>query len=108
MGEKLPRRKTFVRVRKFLNRPGFHSTAVVLAEIRREKQWISSTLEISDCSRKISLAIDTHGKRNVDNTLRKLDLLADTIAQVRAGILAAVDECEIWRSQHPKKNSSVE
>ena len=108
MSKKLPRSKIFMRVRKFLNRPGFHSTAAVLAEVRRDRQHVNLALEISDCSRKITLSLDTYDEENLNNTLRKLDILAETLARVRTVVTVAMDEAETWKAQHPEKPHSLD
>ena len=59
-------------VRKFLNRPGHHGGAYVLATV--EQEW--SELEIADCSRHIRLEFPLDSRSDRSNSIRKAKLLA--------------------------------
>lgn len=81
--------------RRWLNRKGHHSTAFVYANI---STWIKDVknfdgeITISDCSRQITLAIDTWGNTSrareaaYKNSVNKLDTLIDTLTEARDAI----------------------
>ncbi|HEX9885577.1 MAG TPA: hypothetical protein VGA70_03775 [Longimicrobiales bacterium] len=91
-------------VREFLNLPGHHAGAYVLAEVIEEidrdgHRYTSTTLDIADCSRKVSLDLSTHPAER-ENTFRKLDLLIDTLQGVRRVLVEVLAE-EEWHREHP-------
>ena len=70
-------------MRYFLNTPGHHSHAFVLASVDNDGYC---TLDIADCTRTISLSIDCGAIYSVDdhlNTLHKLALLEKAIAGIK-------------------------
>ena len=72
-------------IRRFLNKPGFHTMASVLATVDNEGY---ANLEISDCSRVVTLSIESRNQRKADreNCLFKLKLLEETIKKFRLAI----------------------
>jgi hypothetical protein len=94
----MAKRKQIFYVRKFLNRQHEHNGAFVLADIysetwkykkgtkKLERTNLYGDLEIADCSRHITLSIDGDSKRSRANTLRKLDLLIETLTGLRAAL----------------------
>lgn len=64
------------RVRKFLNKPGYHSIAFVYIEINKD----SVKFKLGDCDRVINLEFDGYGPEGKANALQK----ARTLAQVTA------------------------
>ena len=88
--------------RRFLNRPGFHAGAYVIAEVRvyrradhRTKPSIEASLSIADCSRVADLDFCAYDPADVRNALHKARLLRDTVVEFVEAYEAAVEE---WRS----------
>lgn len=87
------RDKVIYCVRRFLNRKGYYSTALIFAEIRKsfsfnqktkkQRTYYDAELKISDCDRSINLMIDTHSKTSIKNTIEKLDCLIKTLTEFR-------------------------
>ena len=105
--------RTRVCVRRFLNRPGFHAGAYVLAEIQdtsAKELWYEDgelcnpephlVLEIADCSDRIQLAFGVRSTESVRNSLHKLDTLTDAIACFRAGLL---EEAALYRKRERER-----
>ena len=69
-------------VRKFLNRPGHHELASVLAEVSRRNTKFS----ISDCSRQIDLTFDSYDKKALNNSLNKAQILIDTLTEFKKAL----------------------
>lgn len=76
--------------REFLNSPGFHSTAFILATVERTRPRDAGcayvTFELSDCWRKLSLSIDSDDPETRANDLAKLDLVIETLMQFRRAV----------------------
>jgi len=79
-----------LRVRKFLNRLGYHAGAYVLAEVedstghRKGKHgwpYVDINLTLADCGRAVSLEFDIETPGARANSLRKINLLIDTLIQ---------------------------
>ena len=87
-------------IREFLNAPGYHSSAHVIAEISCENEdnngrdgWdsVDANLELMDCSRKVTLDFNAHryGSKDIkglqenikeaENTLAKLEKLKEVV-----------------------------
>jgi hypothetical protein len=109
--------KARVDVRRFLNLPGFHGGAYVVAYVentsdreitRRDLFGYESSryvnpqpriiLEIADCSERISLEFELHSELNVENSLHKIDVLLGALADFRAGL---VEEARVYREREP-------
>jgi hypothetical protein len=103
-----------VDVRRFLNLPGFHSGAYVVAyvedtSVRGIKGYEDGgryfnphprlILEISDCSRRINLEFEVDSELNFENSLRKVDVLAAALSEFRAGL---VEEARLYRERKPE------
>lgn len=73
--------------RQFLNRPGIHEGAYVLASVAADSRH--HVLCISDCDRVIRLEFDRSSARRRRNALHKLDLLIDTLTGFRAALIEA-------------------
>jgi len=84
--------------RKFLNKPGFHTTGHVVAEVLSPKppppgQLNSSSyypgsdsnprvrLLLADCSQKVSYDFPMHDEESVDNSVYKARTMADVLAK---------------------------
>jgi hypothetical protein len=84
-------------VRRFLNLPGHHGGAYILAEVEREESTRPDTItkqprhevqvwasvEIHDCTRQISLSLDADSRAGRRNTLRKLTILIEVLTRLR-------------------------
>ena len=82
-----------MRVRKFLNTLGHHAGAYVLAEVedstnfRKDRKghwpWVEITLKLADCDRVVSFDFDLETASGRRNSLRKMDLLVETLSRFR-------------------------
>jgi hypothetical protein len=107
-----------VDVRRFLNLPGFHGGAFVVAYVEdtsgREitkrdlfgyegSRYVNPQpriiLEIADCSERISLEFELHSELQVENSLHKVDVLLGALAEFRAGL---VEEARLYREREPE------
>jgi hypothetical protein len=107
-----------VDVRRFLNFPGFHDGAYVVAYVedtsqrpivRRnvfdggpQKAYVNPRprviLEIAHCANRINLEFDVSSELDVENSLYKLDTLVDTLIEMRRGL---VEEARLYREREP-------
>lgn len=69
-----------LKVRKFLNKPGYGGMAAISGQITEQ----GGTISITDCNRQISLDFDSYYEEGRANALHKLDLLIDTLTRARA------------------------
>lgn len=75
--------------RKFLNRPNNGGDASasfsisVEGDARSEHVWTSGSLTLRDCSRPIHLDLDFATARDMDNSLRKLQIIEELCAEAR-------------------------
>jgi hypothetical protein len=93
--------------RRFLNLPGFHGGAYVIAYVENTEErgleyhdecegcdrcpWNfepQMILEIADCSRRVNLEFDVNSQAYRANSLHKLDTLIAALRVFRAGIVA--------------------
>ncbi len=82
-----------MRVRRFLNRPGYHAGAYVLAEVedstnvKKDRNgrwpWVDITLVLSDCDRVVSYDFNLETASGRSNSLHKIDLLVETLSRFR-------------------------
>jgi hypothetical protein len=110
--------KARVDVRRFLNLPGFHEGAYVVAYVedtsgreitRRDpfgyegNRYVNPQpriiLEIADCSNRVSLEFEVDSDLDVENSLHKVDVLAAALAEFRTGL---VDEARLYRERRPE------
>jgi hypothetical protein len=87
-----------VDVRRFLNLPGFHGGAYVVAYVedtsRREgNPHPRVILEIADCNRRINLEFELDSDLDVENSLHKVDVLVAALTEFRAGL---VEEARLY------------
>lgn len=103
-----PRKQRFHGARHILNKPGYHTTGVIVAEIEDTSTWHdgcradgrpiednwdlipASVLQIADCSRTISLSVDLHSPEDRANTVYKVDKMIDALTKFRAGLDAEI------------------
>lgn len=97
--------------RKFLNKRGYHSTAIIFAYVESSEGckschsnddhcWHGVEFVLSDCGRQISLDFDLMGKGNRANSLHKADMLAKAVSEFRDALhkeAAAQDAAEANR-----------
>lgn len=107
--------KARVDVRRFLNLPGFHGGAYVVAYVedtsgreitRRDSFGYEGSryvnphprliLEIADCSERIDLEFDVSSELQAENSLHKVDVLLTALTDFRAGL---VDEARSYRDR---------
>lgn len=81
--------------REFLNLPGHHSMANIVASItkyrdedieKNERRWVDIHLGIADCSRTITLSIDHDSYEDRENALFKVDTLINTLTEFREAL----------------------
>jgi hypothetical protein len=81
-------------IRRFLNRPGHHGGAYVLASVedttkhKLEDGDAWAEFELSDCSRRVSLEFPMSTKGERRNSLRKARLVAKAAADFAAALEA--------------------
>ena len=109
--------KARVDVRRFLNLPGFHGGAYVVAYVedtsdrditkrdpfgyegsRYTNPQPRTILEIGDCSNRISLEFELDSELDVENSLHKVDVLVAALAEFRAGL---VEEAVLYCQRQP-------
>ena len=107
--------KARVDVRRFLNLPGFHGGAYIVAYVedtsgreitRRDvfgyegSRYVNPQpriiLEIADCSERINLEFELDSELDVENSLHKVDTLAAALGELRAGLL---EEARLYRER---------
>lgn len=110
--------KARVDLRRFLNLPGFHGGAYVVAYVedtsareltKRDPFGYAGSgfvnpqpriiLEIADCSERINLEFELHSALDVENSLHKVDVLVAALAELRAGL---VEEARLYRGREPE------
>src|SRR5689334_17249460 len=103
-------------VRRFLNLPGFHGGAYVVAyvedtsarEITNRDRYGNTRgyfnpepriiLEIADCANRINLELEVHSRLHVTNSLNKIDTLVEALTELRAALL---EERRLFRERAP-------
>ncbi|MGH2797953.1 MAG: hypothetical protein ACRDM0_09850 [Thermoleophilaceae bacterium] len=119
--------KARVDVRRFLNLPGFHGGAYVVAYVedtsgreltKRDPFGYESSryvnpqpriiLEIADCSNRINLEFELDSALDVDNSLHKVDVLAAALAEFRAGLVEEACLYRVRESEVERLNRSAQ
>lgn len=89
--------RALVDERHFLNLPGFHAGAYVIAyvedtsgrEIPKEYNVEPRTiLELADCSTRINLEFEVRSELAFENSLHKIDTLVHALSRFREGLVA--------------------
>lgn len=78
--------------REFLNRPGKHAGAYVLASINRSAPY--GTVTIADCDRIVRLEFDGADASDRRNAIRKATVLIETLTDFRN---ALAESCTVTR-----------
>jgi hypothetical protein len=97
--------------RKFLNK----TTGIAAIEVNIESyQWssggVDATVSISDCTRHISLDFSIYSKKDLDEKIKKLDLLITELTKLQEvfienadDLCEAMDEADKKRKENNKK-----
>lgn len=107
--------KARVDVRRFLNLPGFHGGAYVVAYVENTSdrevtkrdlfgyegnRYVNPQpriiLEIADCANRISLEFELDSELDFENSLHKVDALVGALVELRAGL---VEEARLYRER---------
>jgi hypothetical protein len=110
--------KARVDVRRFLNLPGFHGGAYVVAYVEdtssreiakrdlfghKSGRYVNPhprvILEIADCSERINLEFEIDSDLHTENSLHKLDSLIEALNELRSGLL---EEAGLYRERDPE------
>jgi hypothetical protein len=98
-------------VRKFLNRPGHHAGAYVLAVVESAlptddpDRYLEIDLEIADCSRRVNLEFPPWNARDRANSVRKARLLAEVLAEFADAVEAEADAAKPRSKHKPRKRA---
>lgn len=95
-------------IRKFFNKPGYHSTGFIYAYVAKSTKkslrngggYVSCDLTIGDCSRQISLDFDHYSKKDRENSLYKIDTILGAITKFREALVVeyeAIEQAEAER-----------
>lgn len=96
------RRRYRVAVREFLNLPGWHGNAYVVAEVVDTSRASvaeglpvlpRTRLNIADCSNECRFEFDLHTLAGQENSLHKVETLIDALQRFREGLIAEIDLC---------------
>jgi hypothetical protein len=99
--------------RRWLNRPGFHSTAYVQSQIELDKSSDNDGLDLmasftlADCTRQASLDFDVfsnHSAADRKNALRKARLLRQSVNDFCDALEAAAEEHKRAAKKHKKRS----
>ena len=98
--------------RHFLNLPGFHGGAYVVAYVedttsrgpltcaKRQRNFEPRMiLEIADCTNRVNLEFDLDSMARRENSLHKLDVLIATLCRFRSGLIAEFDQYDRRQSE---------
>lgn len=93
------------RIRKFLNKPGYHTLASVLASVEYDKYSAYITFQISDCSRSVSLDFSGGTLKELSNTKNKIKIIKDSLEMIEKEL----DTCYEWEkySRKQRKKSKL-
>jgi len=105
--------------KEFLNLPGHHGMANIVAYIVDDK-WDKSDklerdvdikLDIADCSRVISMSIDDYSKDDRENSLYKVDTLIEVLSDFKKALkkeFKLQDKLEVKREAKKLKEAEAE
>jgi len=87
--------------KEFLNLPGHESTAAIVTHIKTPYKhgYTEVVLDISDCSRVISMSMDLEDELSRENAIFKVDTLIDVLNDFK---VALVKECKVAAKKEEK------
>lgn len=75
--------KNFQR-KKFLNKDGYHSIAAIAVNLDDPlDNFVTGSIQISDCSRIIELHLDLLSEKDIENSLYKLNSILEVCLQAK-------------------------
>lgn len=82
--------KYVVNEQRFLNKPGFHSTAAIIVRVTDtgETWGPSYLLTLSDCSRTIHLELSSGNLEHTENSIHKLTQIIEVCQEMRKALRA--------------------
>ena len=107
--------KARVDERHFLNLPGFHGGAYVVAYVEDTTERALTpkrrlynfeprlTVEIADCAGRINLKFELHSALARKNSFHKIDTLIEALVAFRGGL---ADECRLYRARQAVVSAS--
>jgi len=100
------KRKTLFARNAMLNKAGHNSTGAIAASVVKEvySDRPDVSLQISDCSRAVSLELGLWSAEERENTLYKLDILLDVIMDLKD----AVEDACVWTDKLERKEAKKE
>lgn len=76
--------------REFLNRDRHHGMAAYLVYIYEvQKYGVDAYLELSDCSRQISIDFSFHNEKGAENSFEKLDKMMEALKELKRNLRKA-------------------
>lgn len=102
--------------REFLNLPGFHEGAYVVAYIENTSErelepcdygdgysnpHPRMLLQIADCDRRIDLEFEIHSAHRRQNSFHKIQVLIDALEDFKAGM---AEEAKLYRERERKRS----
>jgi len=91
--------KKFLSIRKWLNPKDSADSGMVTAHVTASYGIVDSSLTIWDCARKITLDFGFYDEKAAVQRAQKLDLLIDTLQQMKAQMGVAFEECSPEKQQ---------
>lgn len=58
--------------------------------------WVAAEVDIWDCGRKITLDFDCHNKRDAKNRTKKLDILIESLQEMKVHLNKALDYDDVF------------
>ena len=99
--------------RAFLNLPGFHGGAYVVAYVEDTSERGAPArctpeprviLEIADCCNRVNLEFEIRSALHRKNAFHKLDTLIAALVALRAGL---AEECELYRERERERRAAA-
>jgi hypothetical protein len=100
-------------IRQFLNRPGHHGRASVIASVEDSSRTAKDELRynrlpdiylnISDCSKSCTLTFSIRTRGEQKNSLYKIDTLVSALTKFRDALVAEIDLYNIREEEDDKR-----
>jgi hypothetical protein len=111
----MPRRVRYrCSIRQFLNRPGHHGKAAIIASVEdtsrlnpeelRYPRPPAIYLNISDCSRHVTLSFDVNTREEQANAMYKINTLLSTLVRFRDALVAEIQLHNKRQSEYQKRH----